>query len=59
MKLKASHFIPGYGTYKYFKEYYNADRRDAKEAVQASWMFMYQVFSLVIAILIIVKILFF
>ncbi len=55
MKIKAKHFIPGYGSYTYFKEYFDADKRDAKEATQASWMFGYHVWTPAVLILLLVK----
>ncbi len=56
MKVKAKYLIPGYGAYTYFKEYFDADKRDMKEAVQASWMLWYHVYVPAILILIIIKI---
>jgi hypothetical protein len=41
MKTTAIHFIPIYGMFKYFNEYFKADKRDAKDAIQATWMEMY------------------
>ncbi len=55
MKVKAKHLIPVYGPYIYFKEYYTADKRTAKEAEQASWMFMYEIFGTGLAVLFLLK----
>jgi hypothetical protein len=55
ISLKASHFIPIYGSFIYFKEYFGADRRDIDEAVQASWMMIYHSFSPAVSVLLIIK----
>ncbi len=45
MKLKFKYFIPLVGFFKYFKEYYSAERRGNEEATQATWMEMYHLLT--------------
>lgn len=41
MKLKPVYFIPFFGGFKYFKEYFKGESRGYKEAKQAIYMEMY------------------
>lgn len=50
MKLRPVHFIPAYGMIKYFREYFNADKRDSKEALQAAKMETYHLGLLILII---------
>ena len=51
MKLKPIYFIPFYGFVKYYKEYFAAQQRDTKDAIQASWIQFYHVFLTVLLLL--------
>lgn len=41
MKNKIKYFIPIYGMFKYFHDYFRAERRDTKDAEKALWMELY------------------
>lgn len=51
MKPKPKHYIPFYGMIAYFKEYFKADKRDAKDALRASYFDCYQHFACLLVLL--------
>lgn len=55
MKLKFKYFIPLAGFFKYFNEYYSAERRGTKESNQAMWMEMYHLLTGFIVVLFLIK----
>lgn len=41
MKPRLKHFIPFYGFHKYSREYFSAEKRDAKDAIASMKMIIY------------------
>jgi hypothetical protein len=51
MKPKGKDYIPFYGFYSYFKKYFSGEKRDADDALRATYFEMYQiVISVLLAI---------
>lgn len=56
MKPQLLDFIPLYGSYRYFKKYFNTDRRTSKEVILANWLWVYHSFVGSIFIMLLIKI---
>jgi hypothetical protein len=47
-------YIPFYGMIKYFKRYFNAEKRDSKDAITALWFEFYHIITSVFIVLAII-----
>ena len=50
MKPQGSEWIPFYGMFKYYKRYFQAIKRDDKEALMAQWVEVYHILATIIVI---------
>lgn len=51
MKPKLIHFIPIYGLFKYFDEYFKSEKRGLTESIIAQWMNIYHVIIMGVLVL--------